>query len=30
MYAYIKGVIADKDLDNVVLENGGIGYNIKI
>ena len=30
MYAYIKGVIADKDLDNVVLETGGIGYNIKI
>ena len=30
MYAFIKGIIADKELENVVLEVNGIGYNIKI
>lgn len=30
MIAYVKGMIADIADDNVVIEVGGIGYNIKI
>ena len=30
MIAYIKGIIADISEDNLVLETGNIGYNIKI
>ena len=30
MYAFMKGIIADKELENVILEVNGIGYNIKI
>ncbi len=30
MYAFIIGIIAEKQPETVVVENGGIGYNIKI
>ncbi|MDE5818111.1 MAG: Holliday junction branch migration protein RuvA [Lachnospiraceae bacterium] len=30
MYAYIKGRLMETDEDNVVVETGGIGYNIKM
>ncbi len=30
MYAYFKGKIAAKELDAVVIDVGGIGYNIRI
>jgi len=30
MYAYFKGTIAAKEPDLVVIETGGIGYNIRI
>lgn len=30
MYAYIKGRLMETDEDNVVVEVGGIGYNIKM
>lgn len=30
MYAYVKGRLAETDEDNVVVEVGGIGYNIKM
>lgn len=30
MYAYIKGTIVEKTEENLVLENQGIGYNIRI
>lgn len=28
MYAYIKGILTDMDAESVVVEAGGIGYNI--
>lgn len=30
MYAYVKGRLIETDEDNVVVEVGGIGYNIKM
>ncbi len=30
MYAYIKGTLEEITEDNIVVENGGIGYNIKV
>lgn len=30
MFAYLKGKVCDVTEDNLVLENGGIGFNIKI
>lgn len=30
MYAYIKGIIEEKTEDSVVIEAGGIGYNILV
>lgn len=30
MYAYIKGILVEKNEDLVVVENQGIGYNIKV
>ena len=30
MYAYIKGMLAGVDTDGIVVENGGMGYNIKM
>lgn len=30
MYAYIKGIITEKDDDNIVLETNNIGYNIRV
>lgn len=30
MYAYIKGRLMETDEDNVVVEVGGIGYNVKM
>lgn len=30
MYAYIDGTVAWKDTDSIVLEAGGIGYNIMV
>lgn len=30
MYAYIKGKLIEKEEDNIVVEVGGIGYNIKM
>lgn len=30
MIAYVKGTVADIAEDNVIVETGGIGYNIKI
>ncbi|HKM35267.1 MAG TPA: Holliday junction branch migration protein RuvA [Lachnospiraceae bacterium] len=30
MIAYVKGTIEEVTEDNVVLDNGGIGYNVKI
>lgn len=30
MYAFVKGRLVETDEDNVVVETGGIGYNIKM
>ena len=30
MYSYIKGELAEKNIDNIVIETGGIGYCIYI
>lgn len=30
MYAYLKGKLIEKEEDNIVVEVGGIGYNIKM
>jgi len=30
MYAYLKGIVSEISADNVVVEVGGIGYNVKI
>ena len=30
MYAYIKGILEEITEDAVVVEAGGIGYNIKV
>ena len=30
MYAYIKGTLEETTEDSVVVEAGGIGYNIKV
>lgn len=29
MYAYVKGRLTDADGENVIVEAGGIGYNIR-
>jgi len=28
MYAYFKGILEEKNIDRIVIEVGGIGYNI--
>ena len=28
MYAYIIGTVSEKNVDNVIIENNGIGYNV--
>ena len=30
MYAYIKGTLEEITEDSVVVETGGIGYNVKV
>ena len=30
MISYVKGILTETEPDNVVIETGGIGYNIKI
>ena len=30
MISYVKGILAETEPDNVVIETGGIGYNIRI
>ena len=30
MYAYIKGELAEKNIDHIVVEAGGIGYLIYV
>ena len=30
MYAYIKGTLEEITEDNIVVEAGGIGYNVKV